>query len=43
MNTIYPNSLTAINDHDAIGNLDNIMSIFAGDLITNIDCNAAGA
>ena len=43
VNTIYPNGFTATNDHDAVGNLESIMSIFASNLIANIDRNAAGA
>jgi hypothetical protein len=43
VNTIYPNGFTAANDHDAVANLGKVMSVFAGNLITNIDRNAAGA
>jgi hypothetical protein len=39
----YPNSFTVTNGYDSVGNLETIGSSFGGNLVTNIDRNAAGA
>ena len=43
LTTTYPNSVTTANGYDAVGNLETIGSSFGGNLVTNIDRNAAGA
>lgn len=41
--TTFPNGFTTTNGYDSVGNLETITSNFAGNLVTNIDRNAAGA
>jgi RHS repeat-associated protein len=41
--TTYPNAFTTTNGYDATGRLETITSSFGGDLVTNIDRNAAGS
>jgi RHS repeat-associated protein len=43
MTTTFPNGFTTTNGYDIAGNLETIGSSFAGNLVTNIDRNAAGA